>query len=62
MCQKEAAERIVLQGNCEGIPCKDCPLNVEMQDANYDCSNRGDVVTQAKIYLEKRKVVYVHKD
>lgn len=60
MCEVEAANRIIKQGTCEGISCGKCPLNVLLEDSKYNCMTRGDVVTQAKEWLSKRKPVYVH--
>ena len=54
MSKLETAKRIVDQGNCEGIQCKDCPLLVENEAAS-DCFEKGNVVTQAKTFIEKQE-------
>ena len=54
MSKLETAKRIVDQGNCEGIQCKDCPLLVESEIAP-DCFEKDSLATQAKTFVEKQE-------
>ena len=61
MTEREACERLVMDGHCAGVECGDCPLGV----GEWDCTGL-DVVTLAKMWLrlhpcEKKPVFSAEK-
>ena len=57
MTEREACERLVMDGHCAGVECGDCPLGV----GEWDCTGL-DVVTLAEMWLRlhpcEKKLVF----
>jgi hypothetical protein len=57
MTEREACERLVMDGHCAGVECSDCPLGL----GEWDCTGL-DVVTLAKMWLRlhpcEKKLVF----
>ena len=57
MTEREVCEQIVAQGNCDGVPCGDCPLS----NGEWDCDYM-DEVTLTKLWLRlhpcEKKLVF----
>ena len=57
MTEREACERIVMEGHCAGVVCGDCPLF----EGEWDCNDLDDVAL-ARAWLDahpcEKKVVF----
>lgn len=58
MTEREACERIVMEGHCAGVECGDCPLSL---CGEWNCDDM-DEVTLAKMWLRlhpcEKKLVF----
>lgn len=48
---KPILEKIVAEGNCLSIPCKDCPFHLGEEDTHNDCIT-FDIVKRSKELLD----------